>query len=94
MKELRFEWDAARALANLAKHGVSFDEAASVFYDDDAVEFYDDKRGDGEDRFLLLGLSRNLRLLLICHCLRDGGSVIRIMSARNATRHESRYYRR
>ncbi len=57
MKELRFEWDETKAEANLAKHGVSFDEASSVFHDERAVEFYDDEHSGWEDRFLLLGLS-------------------------------------
>ena len=94
MEELRFEWDAAKAEANLAKHGVSLDEAASVFYDEWAVEFYDDEHSEWEDRFLLLGLSGSLRLLLVCHCHRAGEPVIRIISARKATRNEAKHYRR
>jgi uncharacterized DUF497 family protein len=94
MKELRFEWDPAKAEANLGKHGVSFEEAASVFLDERAVEFYDDEHSEWEDRFLLLGLSGNLRLLLVCHCRRVGESVIRLISARKATRNEARQYAR
>jgi len=94
MIELRFEWDAAKAAENLRKHGVSFPEAASVFYDERAVEFYDDEHSEWEDRFLLLGLSDGLRLLLVCHCHRVGGSVIRIISARKATRNEAKLYPR
>jgi len=94
MKELRFEWDPGKAEANLTKHGVSFEEAASVFYDGWAVEFYDDENSEWEDRFLLLGISERLRLLMVCHCYRAGESVIRIISARKATKNESRYYRR
>jgi uncharacterized DUF497 family protein len=92
MKELRFEWDEAKAEDNLGKHGVSFEEASSVFYDERAVEFYDDEHSEWEDRFLLLGLSGNLRLLLVCHCHREGESVIRIISARKATKNEARHY--
>ena len=94
MKELHFEWDPIKAETNLAKHGVSFEEAASVFYDGWAVEFYDDENSEWEDRFLLLGISGRLRLLMVCHCYRAGESVIRIISARKATKNESRYYRR
>ncbi len=64
MKDLRFEWDAAKADENLRKHGVSFAEAATVFYDERAVEFYDDEHSEWEDRFLLLGISGSLRVLL------------------------------
>ncbi len=93
-KELRFEWDPAKAEANTRKHGVSFEEAMSVFYDEWAVEFYDDEHSEWEDRFLMLGLSGRLRLLLVCHCHRAGESVIRIISARKATRTEAEQYRR
>ena len=94
MRELRFEWDPAKAESNLKKHGVSFEEARTVFFDDYAVEFYDDEHSEWEDRFLLLGLSSRLRLLLICHCARETESVIRIVSARKATQHEARNYSR
>ena len=65
MKTLRFEWDSDKAKANEVKHGVSFMEAASVFYDERAVEFYDDENSEWEDRFLLLGISDKLRLIMI-----------------------------
>jgi len=94
MKELQFEWNPAKAAANLQKHGVSFEEAASVFYDGLAIEFYDDKNPGNEDRFLLLGLSTTLRLLLVCHCYRAEDAVIRIISARKATRNEAEHYQR
>jgi uncharacterized DUF497 family protein len=94
MMRLRFEWDPAKAESNLGKHGVSFEEAASVFYDDRAVEFYDEKHSSWEDRFLLLGFSGNTRLLLVCHCHREGDSVVRIISARKATRNEAKHYPR
>jgi uncharacterized protein len=92
MKKLRFEWDPNKSKANQDKHGVSFEEAASVFYDEWAIEFYDDENSDWEDRFLLLGISANLRLLMICHCYRANESVIRIISARKATKIESKHY--
>lgn len=94
MKDIRIEWDPAKAEANIAKHGASFEEAVSVFYDEWAVEFYDDKNSDWEDRFLLLGISARLRLLMVCHCYRADDSVIRIISARKATKKESKYYKR
>jgi uncharacterized protein len=94
MSELRFVWDPKKAHANRSKHGVSFEEARSVFYDEYAVEFYDDKHSNWEDRFLLLGLSSQLRLLLVCHCHREDGGIIRIVSARKATQTESGYYHR
>jgi uncharacterized DUF497 family protein len=94
IKELRFEWDEAKGGENLAKHGVSFDEACSVFHDERAVEFYDDEHSEWEDRFLLLGLSSNPRLLLVYHCHREGESIIRIISARKATRNEAKHYQR
>jgi len=94
MKSLRFTWDPAKAEANLRKHGVSFTEAQTVFYDENAVEFYDDEHSDWEDRFLLLGISSQLRLLIICHCYRADDGVIHLISARKATRQEASYYQR
>lgn len=92
MCELHFEWDEKKSRTNQRKHGISFEEAQTVFFDENAVEFYDDESGDLEDRFLLLGVSAKLRLLLVCHCLRDAGNTIRIISARKATRKEQREY--
>lgn len=92
--DLSFTWDARKASENLKKHGVSFEEARSVFFDEDAIEFFDEEHSIGEDRFLLLGLSAQARLLLICHCYRESEATIRIISARRATKSESKYYRR
>ena len=89
---IRFEWDASKATVNLRKHRVSFEEAKSVFYDEFAVQFFDDEHSSDEDRFLLLGLSSGTRLLIVCHCERDDGVVIRIISARKATQRESAFY--
>ena len=91
---IRFEWDVKKAEQNLKKHGVSFDEARSVFFDESAIEFYDDEHSEWENRFLLLGLSAKLRVLLVCHCLRESGNVIRIISARKATKKEKQHYPR
>ena len=92
MTDPRFEWDERKNRENQRKHGVSFDEARSVFFDQQAVEFYDDEYGQLEDRFLLLGVSAKLRILLVCHCLRESDDVIRIISARKATKNEQRDY--
>ena len=91
---IRFSWDRAKAAGNLKKHGVSFDEAQTVFYDDFAVQFFDENHTDGEERFLLLGMSTGANLLLVCHCEREGGELIRIISARKATKSESTFYGR
>jgi hypothetical protein len=90
---MRFEWDSAKAAANARKHKVSFEVAKTVFYDDFAVQFFDEEHSSNEDRFLLLGMSSDNRLLLVCHCEREGGDVIRIISARKATESETHFYR-
>lgn len=89
---IKFDWDASKATLNLKKHGVSFEEAQSAFYDDFAMQFFDEDHSDLEDRFLLLGMSSEANLLLICHCERASGGVIRIISARKATKRESAFY--
>jgi uncharacterized protein len=89
---IRFEWDPTKAAANLRKHRVSFDEAQSVFHDEFACQFYDNEHSTEEDRFLMLGLSVRARLLLVCHCERASGEIIRIISARKATQRESEFY--
>ncbi len=94
MNSLRFEWDERKNAQNQKKHGVSFEEAQTVFFDERAVEFYDETHSDWEDRFLLLGLSAKFRILLICHCFRNNDSVIRIISARKATKQEQKFYPR
>ena len=91
MPDLRFEWDERKNASNRRKHGVSFEEAETVFYDDRAI-FRDDPDEKEEDRFILLGLSAGLRTLVVCHCYREGDSVIRIISARKAHREERRDY--
>jgi uncharacterized DUF497 family protein len=91
---IRFSWDRAKAARNLKKHGVSFDEAQTVFYDDFAVQFFDETHSEGEERFLMLGMSTGANLLLVCHYEREGGQLIRIISARRATKSESTFYGR
>ena len=92
MSDLRFEWDERKNRDNQRKHGVSFEEAKSVFFDLQAVEFYDHEYDQQEDRFLLLGVSAKLRILMVCQCLRQDGDVIRVISARRATGNETREY--
>ena len=92
MSTLRFEWDARKAATNLKKHGVSFEEARTVFGDERAKLIDDPDQSEDEDRFVLLGLSSALRLLLVCHCCRSEGGVIRIISARKATAKEFKSY--
>jgi len=91
MNPIRFAWDPRKARANLEKHGVSFEEARSVFYDEQALLHEDPQPTHEEERFVLLGLSSSLRLLVVVHAVRDG-DVIRIISARKATRLETRAY--
>lgn len=90
---VRFEWDTLKAASNKKKHSVTFEEAQSVFYDDFAIQFFDDVNSDLEDRFLLLGQSNETRVLLICHCEKESGSLIRIISARKATAKERKLYK-
>jgi len=89
---IKFEWDLTKASSNIKKHSVSFEEAKSVFYDELAIQFYQNDNKDGEDRFLMLGLSATHKILMICHCERDSGNIIRIISARKATKNERKFY--
>ncbi|MEO9944778.1 BrnT family toxin [Paraglaciecola sp.] len=91
---VKFEWNTAKAALNIKKHGVSFEEAKSVFFDEFAVQFFDQDNSKTEDRFLMLGMSNETNLLLICHCERDDGNTIRVISARKATKYESKNYLR
>ena len=90
---IQFEWDEAKAAANLKKHQVSFEEAQSIFFDEFGVQFFDDDHSSGEDRFLMLGMSSRAKLLIVCHCERNHGATVRIISARKATKRESAFYR-
>ena len=89
---ITFEWDPAKAASNKRKHRVSFEEAQSVFFDEFAVQFFDEENSHSENRFLMLGFSDEARLLLVCHCEREQGNVIRIISARKATKAEANFY--
>lgn len=92
MSELRFEWDSRKASQNQKKHGASFEEAKSAFLDENARVMPDPAHSDDEDRFVLLGLSIRIRLLIVCHCYRKGDAVIRIISARKADKTERQQY--
>ena len=92
MSGLSFEWDERKNRANRKKHGVSFEEAQTVFLDENAIRFHDPDHSDEEDRFIMLGMSVKLRTLVVCHCFRAEESVIRIVSARKATRTEAAAY--
>ncbi len=92
MSTLRFEWDNRKAAAHLKMHGVSFDEAKSVFFNERAKLIDDPDHSEDEERFVLLGMSSVLRLLLVCHCYRSEGNIIRIISARKAIAKESKSY--
>lgn len=92
MVELHFAWDPRKAVENQRKHGVSFQEAETVFTDDFAILIDDPEHSDEEDRFLLLGLSTKLRTLVVVHCYRKADEVIRLISARKATRKERDTY--
>lgn len=92
MDEIRFEWDENKNLINRRKHGISFEEAQTVFYDEAALVIDDPEHSDEEERFIILGLSNKLNLLVVCHCYRESDSVIRIISARKATKTETNFY--
>lgn len=87
-----FEWDDKKSLSNKRKHGISFEEAQTIFFDENAIEFDDPDHSAQEQRFILLGLSQSLKILVVCHCYRSKESKIRIISARKATKKEQGYY--
>ena len=92
MDILRFEWDDNKNKINKRKHKISFEEAQTVFYDDDALLIDDPEHSRDEERFIILGLSKRANLLVVCHCLRESETVIRIISARKATKTEAKQY--
>ena len=89
---LRFEWDDRKNAQNKRKHGVSFEEAQTVFLDEQALLIADPDHSELEERFILLGLSSALQTLVVCHCYRREGDVIRLISARRADRQERMVY--
>lgn len=92
MDMIRFEWDENKNRINQRKHGVSFEEAKTVFYDGEAIVIDDPEHSKEEDRFIILGLSSRANLLVVCHCCRASETVIRIISARKATKTEAKFY--
>ena len=94
MEDVRFEWNKRKNLSNQRKHGVSFEEAHTAFLDENARLIADPDNSEDEDRFILLGLSIRLRLLVVCHCYREDDRVIRLISARKADPSEQRDYAR
>ena len=92
MSDLHVEWDPRKNAANKRKHGVSFEEASTVFGDERALLLDDPDHSDEEDRFIILGLSASLSTLVVCHCYREAEEVIRIISARKATKAERTEY--
>ena len=91
---MKFTWDVEKAADNQRKHGIAFEEAQTVFMDCNALRIYDPDHSDDEDRFVMLGLSSILRLLVVCHCYRERDEQVRIISARKATKTESAVYKR
>lgn len=94
MEDLRYEWDERKNRANRRKHGVAFEEARTAFLDENARRVSDPDHSNGEDRYILVGLSIRLRLLVVCHCYRESERVIRVFSARKADPSERRDYAR
>ena len=93
MQSITFVWDEKKSRVNLSKHRVSFEEAQTVFFDTNARMIFDPDHSNSEDRYILLGMSALLRILIVCHCSRENdGKVIRIISARKATRAEQKQY--
>jgi uncharacterized DUF497 family protein len=92
MKQLVFEWDKRKENVNIKKHGISFEEARTTFYDENAVQFFDPDHSDEEGRFILLGVSHRLNTLVVCHCFREEETMVRIISARKADKDEANVY--
>ncbi|MDY6324383.1 MAG: BrnT family toxin [Catonella sp.] len=89
---LSFEWDDNKNKINIKKHGISFEEARTVFFDDYAILFDDPEHSDTEDRFLLIVMSDTANICIVCHCYRESDAVVRIISARKATKKEADVY--
>jgi uncharacterized DUF497 family protein len=92
MSDIRFTWDERKSRENKRKHKVSFEEAQTAFLDENAIRFFDPDHSQDEDRFLMLGMSFTLRILVVCHCYRQDDSVIRIIAARKADKQEQSDY--
>ena len=94
MNNIRFEWDENKNRANQRKHKISFDEAKTVFYDENARLIPDPDHSENEERFIIMGMSSNLHMLVVVHCYKENNEVIRIISARKVTRNEQKYHNR
>jgi len=92
MDQLVFEWDKRKDNANIKKHGISFEEARTSFYDENAIQFFDPDHSDEEDRFIFLGVSHKLNALVVCHCFKKEETTVRIISARKADKDEANIY--
>ena len=92
MNDIEFEWDDDKNKINSKKHGISFEDAKSVFFDDDAILFEDPDHSIGEERFLIIGFSKIKKICIVSHCYREKNSIIRIISAREATKSEKKIY--
>ncbi|MFH1355546.1 MAG: BrnT family toxin [bacterium] len=92
MMEINFKWHDAKNKTNKKKHKISFEEAQTVFLDENAKMIHDPDHSLNEDRFILLGMSLNLRILVVCHCYKEDNNIIRIISARKATKREQKEY--
>ena len=92
MEKLEFIWDENKNIKNQKNHGISFEEAQTVFYDEYARLIFDPNHSENEERFILLGVSSKYRLLLVCHCYREEGETIRLISARKANKSEQKQY--
>jgi len=92
MKNISFIWDSKKNSTNIQKHGISFEEAKSVFYDDNARLTHDPDHSEDEERFIILGLSEKLNILVVCHCYKKDSEIIRIISTRKATKNEKKQY--
>jgi uncharacterized DUF497 family protein len=92
LNDILFEWDENKNRANFKKHGIWFNEAITVFADKNVLIMADEDHSEDEDRFIIIGLSRHPQLLVVCHCYRNNDNVIRIFSARKATKSEERVY--
>ena len=93
MKNIKFSWDSTKATSNIVKHGISFEEAKTVFDDDNARLIYDPEHSADEERFILLGLSYKLKVLSVVHCYKESEESIRIISARKSTKNEEKQYK-
>ncbi len=92
METIKFEWDENKNQINQRKHGISFEEAKTVFYDENAILFDDPEHSEDEERFLIIGITNQTKICIVSHCYRDNENKIRLISARKATTAERKVY--